>query len=268
MTLRARPATPDDYPTYARLFPELGTGDPVPAAATWTAELRPTTRIYELAGLPVAYSYHERMRELAYVRNVVVDPAHRGRGLGRALMQLLAAELRAAGCTRWCLNVEPHNAAALRLYAGVGLRPRYRSYAVRLDWPAVDHLAADDLPLGTCPIDPSEDAAIEAAFTLPPGQLASLRGKPRRVTLRLHDPDPTAPPPGFASFDPDFPGAYPFRVARPGLARPLLIALRPHARPGTSMQLVIEDDEPLYHRLLAVGAALRLEIAHLRGDLS
>ena len=77
-----------------------------------------------------------------------------------------------------------------------------------------------------------------------------------------------APPPGFASFDPDFPGAYPFRVARPGLARPLLVALRPHARPDTIMQLVIEDDEPLYHRLLAVGAALRLEIAHLRGDLS
>ena len=138
MTLRARPATPDDYPTYARLFPELGTGDPVPAAATWTAELRPTTRIYELAGLPVAYSYHERMRELAYVRNVVVDPAHRGRGLGRALMQLLAAELRAAGSTCWCLNVEPHNTAALRLYQSAGFVATPRHFMTRLlaDCPA------------------------------------------------------------------------------------------------------------------------------------
>ena len=91
VTLRARPATPDDYPTYARLFPELGTGDPVPAAATWTAELRPTTRIYELAGLPVAYSYHERMRELAYVRNVVVDPGMAPERAAQARDALLAA---------------------------------------------------------------------------------------------------------------------------------------------------------------------------------
>ncbi len=266
MTLHARAATPEDFPTFARLFPELGTGDPLPSEATWNREQRPTTRIYELTDAPVAYAFYERMRELAYIRNIVVDPAHRGRGLGLALMHLLANQLRADGCTRWCLNVAPHNSAALRLYHRVGLRLRHRSFAVRFPWSAALQLTSEDLLLRTCPIEPVDDPAIEAAFELPPGQLASLRAKPSRINLRL-DGGPAGPPLGFASFDPDFPSAYPFRVARPGLARPLLDALRPHARPGSDMQLVVEDDEPLYARLLAAGAALRLEISHLRGDL-
>lgn len=264
-----RPATPEDYPAYARLFPELGVDDPIPAASTWSAEQCPTTRVLERAGTVVAYVYFERMRDLGYIRNVVVDPAHRGRGLGLALMRSLADELRAAGCTRWCLNVKPDNTAALRLYQRVGLRPRYRSFALRFPWSAVDALPTTDMSLGTCPIDPADDAAIEVAFTLPPGQLASLRDKPGRTNLRLHDPaDPTRVALGFASFNPDFPGAYPFRVADPKLARPLLLALRPHARPGTFMQLVAEDDDALHALLVSVGATLRLEIAHLRGDLS
>jgi GNAT superfamily N-acetyltransferase len=266
MTLHARPATAEDFPSFARLYPELGTGDPLPSETAWNTTQRPTTRIYELEGSVVAYAYFERMRELAYIRNIVVDPAHRGRGLGRELMRLLADELRAAGCTAWRLNVDPRNTAALRLYQRVGLRPRYRSFAVRFDWPAVDLLPADDLPLGTCPIDPLDDPALESTFDLPPGQLASLRAKPGRLNLRLHDPADPAAALGFASFDPAFPGAYPFRVVRPGLAPALLRALRPHAPAGTCM-LVVEDDEPLYTRLLAVGAALRLEISHLRGDL-
>lgn len=264
-----RPATPADYPAYARLFPELGVDDPIPPAATWSAQQCPTTRVLEHAGTVVAYLYFERMHDLGYIRNVVVDPAHRGRGLGLALMQSLADELRAAGCTRWCLNVKPDNTAALRLYQRVGLHPRYRSFALRFDWSVVDALPASNLSLGTCPIDPADDPALATAFALPPGQLASLRGKPGRTNLRLHDPDdPTRVALGFASFDPGFPGAYPFRVAHPDLARPLLLALRPHVRQGTFMQLVVEDDDALHDLLISVGATLRLEIAHLRGDLS
>ncbi|PSC69874.1 ribosomal-alanine N-acetyltransferase [Micractinium conductrix] len=57
----------------------------------------------------------------AYVSNVVVAPAQRGRGLGRAL---LAAGLAAAG-ERWpvaCVycHVETDNEAALALYRGAG----------------------------------------------------------------------------------------------------------------------------------------------------
>lgn len=266
MTLRARPAVAADYPSYARLFPELGTGDPLPSPAAWSSTQRPTTRIYEHAGSVVAYAYFERMHALAYVRNIVVDPTHRGQGLGLALMRLLADELRSAGCTAWCLNVDPRNTAAVRLYHRIGLRHHHRAFAIRLDWSALANLAFENLPLGTCPIDPLDDPALEATFDLPPGQLASLRSKPGRRNLRLRDPADPAAALGFASFDPSFPGAYPFRVVRPGLAPLLLRPLQPHAPPGTCM-LVIEDDEPLYARLLAAGATLRLEISHMRGPL-
>ncbi|MBK9753402.1 MAG: GNAT family N-acetyltransferase [Nannocystis sp.] len=268
MTLHARPATPADFPNFARLFTELGTGDPVPPEATWQVDQRPSTLFYEQDGELVAYTYFEVMRDLGYLRNLVVAPEHRGRGVGTEVMQILAKHLRARGCTRWCLNVEPDNTAAVRLYHGVGLRTVHRAAALRFAWDLVDALPGADLSLTTCPIDPAEDAAIEAAFDLPPGQLATQRAQ-RRVMLRLRDPaDPGDPGLGFACFNPDFPGAYPFRVAHLTHARPLLTALRPHALPEPLyMQLVAEADEPLHNQLIALGATLRLELLYLRGDL-
>lgn len=269
MALLARPATIADYPDFARLFPELGVDDPTPTREAWTARQAPTTLIYAEDGEVVAYAYFEVMQDLGYVRNVVVDARARGRGHGRLVMRLLADHLRARGCRRWCLNVAPGNEPALRLYHGVGMTIAYRSAALRFDWDAVDRLPGDDMTFETCPIDPTEDAGITAAFDLPPGQLAALRGDPARVHLRLQGrSDPADLGLGFASFDPNFPGAYPFRVARPGLAPALLRALRPHAVPGTFMQLVVEDDDALRARLLAAGARLRLDILHLRGLLA
>jgi len=269
MALHARPATPADYPDFARLFPELGTGDTPPGRDAWVARQAPTTLMHEEDGEVVAYTFYEVMQDLAYVRNVVVDPGFRGRGLGGEVMRRLADHLRALGCTRWCLNVTPSNEPALRLYRGVGMLTAYRSTALRFDWDVVDRLPADDIPLKTCGIAASEEPAIEAAFDLPPGQLAVLRANPARVHLRLSDPaNPDDLGLGFASFDPHFPGAYPLRVARPGLAPALLHALRPHARDGDFMQLVVEDDDALTARLLAAGARLRLELVHLRGSLT
>jgi ribosomal protein S18 acetylase RimI-like enzyme len=269
MSLHTRPARPDDHSDFARLFPELGVDDPVPDAGAWAAHQCPTTVMLEDDGEVVGYVYYEVMGDLGYVRNVVVDPGFRRRGLGLAAMLDLAARLRARGCTRWCLNVRPDNAPALALYRAVGMTTAYRSAALRFAWAVVDALAQPDMSFETCPIDPAEDDAIAAAFALPPGQLAGLRAHPRRVHLRLRDPaDPGAPGLGFASFDPEFPGAYPFRVARAAYARPLLAALRPYALPDRPyMQIVAEDDDELTAALLAAGAQLRLEILHLRGAL-
>lgn len=271
MPLHMRPATADDFPGFAELFRELGTGDPVPAAETWYAEQLPTTLCFEQAGKLVAYAFYEVMAEYGYVRNVVVAPAHRGRGLGGEVMRNLAALLRGIGCTRWCLNVEPANVVALKLYRSVGLDIAYRSAALRFPWELVDALPTSDLPFRTCPIHPSEDREIEQTFELPPGQLATLRAKRTRVLLRLDLPaPPDAAPPlalGFAAFNPQFPGAYPFRVARPELARPLLQGVRPHALPDTFMQVVIEDDDETHDMLISAGATRRLELFFLRGDL-
>lgn len=269
MNLHMRPAALADYPIFARLFTELGTGDPVPDQSTWAAHLHESTLMLAQGDVIVAFVRYERMAEFGYVRSVVVDPDHRGRGVGRALMQRLAGHLRDLGCTRWCLNVAPDNDAALGLYRGMGLELGYRSAAICFDWSVVEALPAEDLPLTTGPIDPREDTIIETIHDLPPGQLAAIRDDPTRILVRLHsDDDPAAIGLGFASFNPDFPGAFPFRVVRPGLARPLLLGLRPHARPELSqMNIVVEDDEPLRALFVDAGAALRLELLFLRGDL-
>ena len=126
--LRSRPASPSDYETFTRLFVELATGDPIPSRPSWEAGIAPTALFHEDAGgHVVAYSFHQLLGETGYVTHVVVDPAHRGKRLGRAVMDALAALFREAGCTRWCLNVKPENTAAVRLYESVGMRRAYAS---------------------------------------------------------------------------------------------------------------------------------------------
>ena len=116
-------------------------------------------------------------------------------------------------------------------------------------------------------MEPHEDAAIEAAFGLPSGQLAQAR--PRRVLLRLVDAArPEEARVGLASFNPSYPGSFPFRVARPSLARPLLEAVRPHSPPDKDFtNVVVEDDPDTTRALLAAGAEVRMEIENMAGPI-
>jgi ribosomal protein S18 acetylase RimI-like enzyme len=54
------------------------------------------------------------------VYHLAVDPAHRGQGLGRALMAELEARLRARGCVKCYLMVDPDNAAVVDFYRQLG----------------------------------------------------------------------------------------------------------------------------------------------------
>lgn len=267
MTLRA--ALQSDYPAFVALFPELHVDELVPDEAKWWATLGPQTLVIDEHGLVVAYVYFQILAGTGYIRHVVVHPDHRGRGLGLRLLNAVAERLRAAGCTTWCLNVKPDNAAALALYQRVGMRTAYSSAAVRFTWDLVDRLPTCDLSLTTCRIDPSEDAALERAMGLPQGQLANHRLAPTRIDIRLHDPaDPRNLGLGLASFVPSFPGAFPFRVARPSLARPLLAGMRTHALPEFNhVQIVIENDAPLLDLLVAHGARIHMTFLHLEGPL-
>jgi hypothetical protein len=79
---------------------------------------------------------------------------------------------------------------------------------------------------------------------------------------------PEDPPAGVACFDPTWPGAYPFGVARPELAAPLLDGIRPHSRlEDEHLHVTVSDDDALAAALLAVGAALRLDILYMEGPL-
>jgi ribosomal protein S18 acetylase RimI-like enzyme len=264
MTFLARRAEPADYDTFTRLFPELGAPDPVPERAQWDADMRPDILILEHEGAAVGYSWAKAFGAAAHVYHVVVAKASRGRGAGRVLMAAIAEQLRDAGATGWALNVRRDNVSATRLYERFGLRTTYRSTAVELPWDRVLALPREATAAKAQLVEPFEDAALEATFSVMAGRLADYRER-GRVLLALAEAEE---PVGLASFDPTFPGASPFKVARPGLAAALLEAMRPYARPGdTIVRLFVEDDEPLADAFRAAGARVRLETFHMEGDL-
>jgi ribosomal protein S18 acetylase RimI-like enzyme len=54
--------------------------------------------------------------------DIVVDPARRGRGVGRMLLDATLAELRARGAPRCVLSTAERNESAQRLFARAGFR--------------------------------------------------------------------------------------------------------------------------------------------------
>ncbi|KYG03710.1 hypothetical protein BE21_50265 [Sorangium cellulosum] len=269
LRLVARAARPSDYDHFARLFVELGIDNPVLPRDRWESALAKDTLFFEENGEVVAYAYVQPLRGFGYVRHVVVAPSHRGRGIGAVVMRAVAAHLRGRGCARWCLNVKPDNAAAVRLYRSAGMEQVYAMTTFQLAWDAAARLPRPTRPVAARPAEPSDDAAVEAAFGLLPGQVAEARGRGGLVLLCLVDPAaPGAAPLGYASFDPFVPGAFPFRVAAPELAAPLLDAIRAHApRAPEALLVTVEDDDALAAALRAVGATVQLVGVHFRGEI-
>ncbi|MFC3500639.1 GNAT family N-acetyltransferase [Micromonospora krabiensis] len=58
----------------------------------------------------------------AWIHNIEVDPAHRGRGHARRMIQLMEAELAARGVPELGLNVFGSNTVAIGLYESLGFR--------------------------------------------------------------------------------------------------------------------------------------------------
>lgn len=59
-------------------------------------------------------------RPLVNIHDLVVSPEHRGKGIGRALMQAIEAEARVRGACKITLEVLGGNAPAKALYASLG----------------------------------------------------------------------------------------------------------------------------------------------------
>ncbi len=259
-----RPATADDYAAFAGLAPQVGSGDPTPAADVWTSSMLPGSRVATLGGQVVGYCYFQEYADSGYVRNVVVDQAARRRGVGRALMNAVAQHLRARGKTTWRLNVKPDNVAAIALYTDLGLRAAYTAKAFRLPWQCA--LGLPSYGAAVRAVDADRDADLEDAFALPRGQLTRSRQMGRTI-FEARPADATSPTLGLADFNPRFPGAFPFRVVDPRVARDLLTAMRVLVPNDEVVNLSTENDEALAALLLQVGAILRMEILHMVGPL-
>jgi GNAT superfamily N-acetyltransferase len=261
--VEVRAATADDHDAYAALFPELGVDDPVPSRSRFVDEVVPRALVATEGGAVVGYATYEVLAELGYVRNLVTDPAHRRRGVGGALMEELRRRFAGAGATAWCLNVKPDNASAIALYERCGMRRAYLAQALRL--PASVPLAPPPADLRLDPVEPDEDEAVEAALAVPRGQLASARARTSRQVLQLRRGQALL---GVAVFSAHIPGAFPFRVVDPALGPALLAHLRPLAPPGAPhVQVVVEDAPALRDVLLALGARMHMETAHMNGPL-
>ena len=199
-----RDAQPADHADFVRLFAELKTGDRRADSERWVADVMPDTFFLEEDGRKVAYAYVMLLGELGYVCHVVVDAPARGRGVGRALMRVIADRLREKRCTRWELNVKPDNLPAVRLYESVGMHKQYESTVVRIDWDDALRLPLES-GVAVHEIDPSEDDEIERNLHLAEGKILRLREMTGQLLVQLVDEAGVRR--GFARFDPDFPGA-------------------------------------------------------------
>ncbi len=89
-----------------------------------TAFARLVVAVDEVGPRPVIVGYTCRWRvtDEVHVLNVAVHPEHRGRGLGRTLLEAILAESRAAGSRAVFLEVRAGNVVARRLYRHLGFR--------------------------------------------------------------------------------------------------------------------------------------------------
>lgn len=254
-----RGARPHDYRSFATLFRELGLDEKPPDVDRWTRELARHTLVSERAGRIEGYVTFIALSQAGHVRNLVVAPAARNSGVGRALMNAAADALRSRGIREWYLNVKVDNTHAIQLYEDLGMQVEHRSTVLRVPIARLCELPSHAATV--LPVDPTEDDDIERALGLLAGRIAMMR-KPGRVLLQLRDT--TCAPVGFAAFDPASPGA--FRVAHPTLAGTLLAAIAPHSTEPV-VRIVIEDDDRTTDLLLEIGAEVTLQLLHYRGTL-
>lgn len=76
--------------------------------------------VVESTGAVVGYAITWRSGDVVDLQRIAVHPAHRNRGLARALLEAAVAAGRSEGADRMLLEVGAGNGAALGLYAAAG----------------------------------------------------------------------------------------------------------------------------------------------------
>lgn len=88
----------------------------------------PTTHVFlahadgDAVGLAICFLGFSTFaaRRLLYVMDFFVQPTHRGRGIGKRLMDTIASRASELGCCRLTLEVQENNNHARRIYATAG----------------------------------------------------------------------------------------------------------------------------------------------------
>ena len=151
-------ATPADVPTILRMARGLAEYERMPAAVTATEEDLHRTLFQEPrraeaaigycdgkpAGIVVYFHTYSTFlgRPGIYLEDIYVDESHRGRGLGRVLMQYVARIAVERGCARFEWAVLDWNSPAIGFYEKLGARPQSDWTVYRLSGEALAQLAA------------------------------------------------------------------------------------------------------------------------------
>ncbi len=262
--LTVSPALAADYPAFARLFPELAVPEDTPSADRFAQTIAPDAIVLRDGDGVVGYAWARPRGEQLHVVHLIADPAHRRRGVGRALMAAVAERGRGAGFRRWMLNVKPENVAARALYERCGLRVVLASVSMRVAWADVSRIApATGVVARRLP--PADDARFEDAFALSRGELSAFRAL-GRILVAAED---TGGAVGVIAFDPSYPDAVLLRAVVPAHARALLDGIRPHALPDHDhLHVVVEGDPALETTLTAAGAQAVIRALRMEGDIA
>lgn len=150
--LAVRPATPGDAAVVAELLGHLGypaAPDAIPARlarvrATGDAEALVATLDDEVVGLATVHARDVLHHAVPVVQltALVVPPARRGIGIGRALVNDVLAWARARGADRLVVTTALHRADAPKFYERLGFEHTGRRYVRRLG----DHDARAGVP--------------------------------------------------------------------------------------------------------------------------
>lgn len=158
MSLRLRDAGPEDLDlvlhfiralaAYERLAHEVRADAATLGRFLFEEPRRAEALIAEWDGGPVGfavwyYSFSTFLgRPSLYVEDVFVEPAMRGKGIGKAIFAHLAARALAQGCGRMEWSVLDWNAPSIAFYRSIGARPREGWTLQQLTGDALSALAA------------------------------------------------------------------------------------------------------------------------------
>ncbi|MDX2132526.1 MAG: GNAT family N-acetyltransferase [Planctomycetota bacterium] len=157
MTIRVRPATPDDVGVILELVRDLAVYERAPNAVETTPVMlrdalfgeRPACEAFigEVDGVAqgIAVIFHNFStwtgRRGVYLEDLFVRPAARGHGLGRALLREVARVALARGCPRVDWLVIDWNEPAIGFYKALGATPLSDWTIFRLQGEALANLA-------------------------------------------------------------------------------------------------------------------------------
>jgi GNAT superfamily N-acetyltransferase len=152
-----RPCVEDDGETIANLVRELAVYERLEAFAVASAEdfranlfgPRPAAEaiLAEVDGEAVGFALYFttfstfRGRPGLYLEDLFVRPAHRGRGIGKGLLAVVAQRAVERGCGRLEWAVLDWNEPAIGFYKSVGARPMDEWTVFRIDDESLSRLA-------------------------------------------------------------------------------------------------------------------------------